>query len=85
MQEGDAAFRELEFQALAQVKGAAGLEPSLEAMHQVFGHEGDAVLTRRGLAALLCAICRCRVTAFNIRASTQIVMLSSVLAVLLTP
>ena len=46
LQEGDDAFRELEFQALAQVKGAAGLEPSLEAMHQVFGHEGDAILTR---------------------------------------
>ena len=51
LQEGDAAFRELEFQALAQVKGAAGLEPSLEAMHQVFGHEGDAILTRRAAAA----------------------------------
>ena len=47
LQEGDDAFRELEFQALAQVKGAAGLEPSLEAMHQVFGHEGDAILTRQ--------------------------------------
>ena len=47
LQEGDEAFRELEFQALAQVKGAAGLEPSLEAMHQVFGHEGDAILTRQ--------------------------------------
>ena len=46
MQEGDNAFRDLEYQALAQVKGAAGLEPSLEAMHQVFGHEGDVILTR---------------------------------------
>ncbi|CAL5220068.1 g2019 [Coccomyxa viridis] len=47
LQEGDNAFRELEYQALAQAKGAAGLEPSLEAMHQVFGHEGDVILTRR--------------------------------------
>ncbi len=46
VQEGDNAFRDLEYQALAQVKGAAGLEPSLEAMHQVFGHEGDVILTR---------------------------------------
>lgn len=46
MQEGDNAFRDLEYQALAQAKGAAGLEPSLEAMHQVFGHEGDVILTR---------------------------------------
>ena len=50
MQEGDNAFRELEYQALAQAKGAAGLEPSLEAMHQVFGHEGDVILTRRAAA-----------------------------------
>ena len=46
VQEGDNAFRDLEYQALAQAKGAAGLEPSLEAMHQVFGHEGDVILTR---------------------------------------
>ena len=50
VQEGDNAFRELEYQALAQAKGAAGLELSLEAMHQVFGHEGDVILTRRAAA-----------------------------------
>jgi len=46
VQEGEQAFRDLEYQALAQVKGMAGLEPSLEAMHEVFGHEQDAILTR---------------------------------------
>ena len=46
VQEGDQAFRDLEYQVLAQVKGVAGLEPSLEAMHEVLGHEQDAILTR---------------------------------------
>ena len=46
LQEGDAALRELEGQALAGVKGAAGLEPSLEALNEVMGHERDVILTR---------------------------------------
>ena len=45
-QEGDAALRELEGNALAGVKGAAGLQPSLEALNEVMGHERDVVLTR---------------------------------------
>ncbi|CAL8462058.1 g1589 [Coccomyxa elongata] len=46
LQEGDAALRELEGNALAGVKGAAGLQPSLEALNEVMGHERDIVLTR---------------------------------------
>lgn len=45
-QQGDAALRELEGNALAGVKGAAGLQPSLEALNEVMGHERDIVLTR---------------------------------------
>lgn len=32
--------------AVAGVKGAAGLEPSLEALNEVLGHERDVVLAR---------------------------------------
>ncbi len=46
VQEGDAALRELEGQALAGVKGAAGLQPSIEALNEVMGHERDVILTR---------------------------------------
>ncbi|BDA41223.1 hypothetical protein COCOBI_02-0030 [Coccomyxa sp. Obi] len=46
LKEGDAALRELEGNALAGVKGAAGLQPSLEALNEVMGHERDVVLTR---------------------------------------
>jgi hypothetical protein len=50
---------DVEAQALAGVKGAAGLELSLEAINEVIGHERDVILARSAHAlpcsALLCS------------------------------
>lgn len=46
MQEGDDGMKQLEDEALMGLKGAAGLDSSREAMHEVLGHERDLILAR---------------------------------------
>lgn len=39
-------MKQVEDEALMGLKGAAGMEASREAMHQVLGHERDLILAR---------------------------------------
>ena len=46
LQVGDDGMKQVEDEALMGLKGAAGLDTSREAMHQVLGHERDLILAR---------------------------------------
>ena len=46
MQAGDDGMKQVEDEALMGLKGAAGMDTSREAMHQVLGHERDLILAR---------------------------------------
>lgn len=51
MQAGDDGMKQVEDEALMGLKGAAGMETSREAMHEVLGHERDLILAR--------SVCQC--------------------------
>ena len=46
LQAGDDGMKQVEDEALMGLKGAAGMDTSREAMHQVLGHERDLILAR---------------------------------------
>lgn len=46
VQAGDDGMKQVEDEALMGLKGAAGMDTSREAMHQVLGHERDLILAR---------------------------------------
>lgn len=46
VQAGDDGMKQVEDEAMMGLKGAAGMDTSREAMHQVLGHERDLILAR---------------------------------------
>ena len=62
LQVGDDGMKQVEDEALMGLKGAAGMDTSREAMHQVLGHERDLILAR--LAPIHCAACPAKLMQF---------------------
>ena len=52
VQVGDDGMKQVEDEAMMGLKGAAGMDTSREAMHQVLGHERDLILARFEQAVL---------------------------------
>lgn len=56
LQVGDDGMKQVEDEALMGLKGAAGMDTSREAMHQVLGYERDLILARWSSRPLLCCL-----------------------------